>query len=181
MTLSHKMICHEGCNKSLISQTDHKIFLWETNPNPMPDSVPAYRRRTEFIWQISIAVGRPKIIIISPHHKTANLHQKLFENYFLWSPYVIGQTIIFLPCYFYLLSSFFPRLISAAAGWMSTIDTWCGPSANLECRYERCCMRLAANAGPKSRQKSPSGHHPTTLSGYIFATKACIDNRKKTC
>ena len=32
---------------------------------------------------------------------------------------------------------------------------------------------------PKSRQKSPSGHHPTTLSGYIFATKACIDNRKK--
>jgi len=33
----------------------------------------------------------------------------------------------------------------------------------------------------KSRQKSPSGHHPTTLSGYVFATKACIDNRKKTC
>ena len=28
-------------------------------------------------------------------------------------------------------------------------------------------------------KKSPSGHHPTTLSGYIFATKACIDNRKK--
>ena len=31
----------------------------------------------------------------------------------------------------------------------------------------------------KSRQKSPSGHHRTILSGYIFATKACIDNRKK--
>ena len=31
----------------------------------------------------------------------------------------------------------------------------------------------------KSRQKSPSGHHLTTLSGYIFATKARIDNRKK--
>jgi len=30
----------------------------------------------------------------------------------------------------------------------------------------------------KSRQKSPSGHHRTTL-GYIFATKACINNRKK--
>ena len=28
-------------------------------------------------------------------------------------------------------------------------------------------------------KKSPSGHHPTTLSGYIFANKACIDNRKK--
>jgi len=31
----------------------------------------------------------------------------------------------------------------------------------------------------KSRQKSPSGHHCTTLSGYIFAIKAHIDNRKK--
>ena len=31
----------------------------------------------------------------------------------------------------------------------------------------------------KSRQKSPSGHHPTNLSGYIFGTKACIDNLKK--
>ena len=30
----------------------------------------------------------------------------------------------------------------------------------------------------KSRQKSSSGHHRTTSSGYIFATKACIDNRK---
>ena len=31
----------------------------------------------------------------------------------------------------------------------------------------------------KSRQKSPSGHHRTTLSGYMFATEARIDSRKK--
>jgi len=31
----------------------------------------------------------------------------------------------------------------------------------------------------QKRQKSPSGHHRTTLSGYIFATKARINNRKK--
>ena len=31
----------------------------------------------------------------------------------------------------------------------------------------------------KSRQKLPSLHHRTNLLGYIFATKACIDNRKK--
>ena len=54
-------------------------------------------------------------------------------------------------------------------------------SENLECRSEMCCTRLAGNAGPKqSPKKSPSGHHPTNLSGYIFATKARIDNRKKT-
>jgi len=37
-------------------------------------------------------------------------------------------------------------------------------------------MRLAGNAG---RKQSPSAHHRTTLSGYIFATKARIDNLKK--
>jgi len=43
---------------------------------------------------------------------------------FLWPPYVIGQAIIFLPQGFYLTllsSSFFPRLISAATDWMSTV------------------------------------------------------------
>jgi len=39
-----------------------------------------------------------------------------------------------------------------------------------------CCTWLAGNAGCK---KSPSAHHRTTFSGYIFATKACIDNWKK--
>ena len=39
-----------------------------------------------------------------------------------------------------------------------------------------CCMWLAENTG---RKKSPSGHHPTTLSGYISATRACNDNWKK--
>jgi len=37
-------------------------------------------------------------------------------------------------------------------------------------------MRLAENTGHK---KSPSGHHRTTLSGYIFAIKAHVDNLKK--
>ena len=31
----------------------------------------------------------------------------------------------------------------------------------------------------KIARNSPSGHHPTNLSGYIFVTKACIENRKK--
>jgi len=42
-----------------------------------------------------------------------------------------------------------------------------------------CCTRLAGNAGPKKLPKIASGHHHTTSSGYIFATKAHIDNRKK--
>jgi len=50
-----------------------------------------------------------------------------FMQIILWSPYGIGQAIIFLSCGFYLsfflsfyLSSF-PCLISAVTDWMSTI------------------------------------------------------------
>jgi len=38
-----------------------------------------------------------------------------------------------------------------------------------------CCTRLTENTG---RKNSPHSHYCTTLSGCIFATKACIDNRK---
>ena len=39
----------------------------------------------------------------------------------LWSPYVIGQAIHYIFALWFLLSSSFPRLISAVADWMSTI------------------------------------------------------------
>ena len=45
----------------------------------------------------------------------------------------------------------------------------------------KCAARgsLQIRGAKKSRQKSPYGHHRTTLLSYIFATKARIDNRKK--
>jgi len=46
-------------------------------------------------------------------------------------------------------------------------------------RAARGWLKILQDAN-KSRQKSPYGHHRTTLSGFIFATKAHIDNRKKT-
>jgi len=74
---------------------------------------------------------------------------------YLWPPNSAGHYTFLL----WFLSSFFL--------------SFCGLSANLECRSEMCCMRLKYRT-----QKSPSAHHRTTLSGYIFAIKACIDNRK---
>jgi len=44
---------------------------------------------------------------------------------------------------------------------------------------EICCTRFAENAGHKNVAKNRHGHHRTILSGYIFATKARINNRKK--
>ena len=91
--------------------------------------------------------------------------------------------IIFSSCGFFLLFFYllFSSPISAVADWMSTILPhkgwpWC------EFRMQVWNVLHAAlwNTGRKNnRQKSPSGHHRTNLSGYIFATQACIDNRKK--
>jgi len=90
-----------------------------------------------------------------------------------------GDHYIFI-LWFLLSCSFFPRLISAVGDWMSAyFHTWCGLSANLGCSSETRCTRLAGNAGHKKSPKSPSAHHRTTLSGYIFTTKARIDDRKK--
>ena len=44
---------------------------------------------------------------------------------------------------------------------------------------KRAARGSLKNTGCKNSPKSPSGHHRTTLSGYIFATKARIENRKK--
>jgi len=75
---------------------------------------------------------------------------------------------------------FFPRLISAVADWMSAIllhMVW-------PCEFRTHVWNMLQTARwtyrtQKWRKKSPSAHHHTSLSGYIFAKKACINNRKK--
>jgi len=39
----------------------------------------------------------------------------------LWPHIVIGRPLYFCPIFFFFYVSFFPRLISAVADWMSTI------------------------------------------------------------
>ena len=58
---------------------------------------------------------------------------------------------------FFYLSIFFFFLAESQrpqVGCLPYSDTWSGPSTNLECRSERCCTRLAANAGPKKVAKN---------------------------
>jgi len=68
-----------------------------------------------------------------------------------------------------LSSSFylFPHLISAVADWMSTILLHMGgPSANLICRSETCCTRLAE----KNRtQKVAKNRHLGTIAQLCWA------------
>jgi len=75
----------------------------------------------------------------------------------IMAAYGIGRPLYFHPVVssIFLLSfflPFFPRLISAAADWMSTILPHY-LSANLGRRSEMCCTLLAENTGRKNRQK----------------------------
>ena len=81
--------------------------------------------------------------------------------------------VLFLPFFFSFFSS--ANLSGPRLDVYHTSTQRCGLSANLECRYEMYCTRLAENTG---RKKSPSRHHRTTLLGHIFATKVRIENRK---
>jgi len=76
---------------------------------------------------------------------------------------------------------FFPRLISAVAHWMSAILAhmmW--PYCEFRTQVWNVLHAARWKYTPqKIAKNSPSGCHRTTLSSYIFATKARIDNRKK--
>jgi len=56
----------------------------------------------------------------------------------------------------------------------SAVATRSSPPPSL--RKKTCCWIYRTQ---KSCKKLPSVHHRTILSGHIFATKGCIDNRKK--
>ena len=85
--------------------------------------------------------------------------------------------VLFLFSFFFL---FFPHLSQRSQiGCLLCFYTWCGPSANLECRSEMWGTQLIGNTGHKTRQKFAICNHRTTLLGHIFAIKARIDNRKK--
>jgi len=62
-----------------------------------------------------------------------------------------------LSCGFFYLQSIFYLLFLAYSqpskiGCLPYFYTWCGLSANLRCRSETCCTRLAENTGRKNRQ-----------------------------
>jgi len=61
------------------------------------------------------------VFLLVPAH-LGSPGQRAIKWLLLWPPYVIGGPLYFCPVVsFYLLLRFFPRLISAATDWMSTI------------------------------------------------------------
>jgi len=94
---------------------------------------------------------------LGPHWAVTVHSWVLYHSCLLWPPCVADADVIFLPCGFFLSSSIFfyssPNLSSRRLDVYHT-STWCGPSANLECRSEMCCTRLAGNTGRKNDAKT---------------------------
>ena len=81
----------------------------------------------------------------------------------------------------YLSSIFFssPNLSSWRLDvYHTSFHTWCGPSANLECRSEMCSTRLAGNSGPKNDAKIAICARSHKFVERYLRNNACIDNRK---
>jgi len=88
-------------------------------------------------------------------------------------PVVSSSSSIFL--------SFFSSPNSVVADWISAIRPHMHVWPYCEFKMQVWNVLHAARSKyrtQKSRQKSPSGHHRPTLSGYIFAIKARFDNGK---
>ena len=82
-----------------------------------------------------------------------------------------NRQAIFLSCGFFFFLLFFLLFSSqrSQSGCLPYFDTWCGPSANLGCRSEMCCTRLAGNTG---RKKSPKIHHLCIIAQLCRATSS---------
>ena len=115
-----------------------------------------YRQRDNGL----VALGEP---FYKRSRKNYNVSVTVDSNIFSFVMAVLcnmaGHYIFARGFFFYLL--FFPRLISAAADWiLPYFLRWCGLSANLRCRSETCCTRLAESTG---RKKSPKIRHLGTI------------------
>jgi len=91
----------------------------------------------------------------------------------------IEQAFYFHP----VVSSFFPRLLSSVTDWMYTVGyfhTSCGLIVDIWNAGLKCAARgWLKIQDAKNAKNSPSAHHRTTLSGYIFALRHASTIGKK--
>ena len=94
----------------------------------------------------------------------------------LQSPYVIGQTIyIFI---LFLLSFFSSPNLSGRRLDVCHTSTHGVALVRIQNAGLKCAARGSLKIQKMTQKIAIYGHPPTILSGYIFATEACIDNRK---
>ena len=134
---------------------------------------------------------RPQVMpFYSDKHWFLSCLRRKSQNNLLWPLCVADADIIFLPCDFYLssfllLPSFF-SLPNLSGRRLDVYHTSTHGVALVRIENAPQVWSVVHAARWKCRtkkiaKKSPSGHHPTTLSGYIFAIKAMYRQSEKTC
>ena len=88
------------------------------------------------------------------------------------------RTLYFCPVVssFFLLSIFSRLFPPSQIGCLPYLHIWCGLSANVGRRSERCCTRLAENTGCK---KSPKIRHLRTIAQVCRATSSRLRHISK--
>jgi len=111
-----------------VTNTKWPLILHRFGPflNQRRESVSANVRRwkiSEFLYRVFSTSQKLLKWVLSTIVGCFCAGYRLSSTVFLWSPYGIGQTIIFSSgsFFFFLLLSYFPRVISAVGDWMSAI------------------------------------------------------------
>jgi len=94
------------------------------------------------------------------HSKDCYILLMLYFTPVIMATYRNGLAILFYPCAFFFLLFFLAYSQPSQIGCLPYFHTWCGPSANLECRSEMCCTRLDEDTQHK---KSPKIHYLHTI------------------
>jgi len=112
-----------------------------------------------FLWEETCSVSRPQVV-------RGDQTWTFFSCLSLF--YV---TVLFLSFWYTIICVLLAQVYCIFCGNLSWFlwSPYVTGQARWKYRMQKWC------------KKTPSEHHRTTLSGYIFATKARIDNRKKTC
>jgi len=98
-----------------------------------------------------------------------SLLTKIIKIGSLWPPCWIGQATVFLSCGFYLSSFFLAYSHRSEIRCPPYFCTWCGLSANWECRSEMCCTRLAGNT---RRENDAKNRHLRTIAQLYRAVSS---------
>ena len=173
--------------------------LWDTSNDKIKN---IYLGNSEKHFRHSFFLRTLQLCIFQLHlHMYTSAYGYRYLGAYLWPPCIITQAIYIFVLSFvmvalcnradhyifalWFLSSFFffsfPRLISAVAEWMSSIlphMVW----PQCEFRMHVGNVLQAARWKYRTQKKSPkiaTWAQSYNVSGYIYATKARIDNQKK--
>jgi len=112
-------------------------------------------------------------------YSRSHAHSNVFFLAALWN--IQGRPLYFLSMWF-LPSSSSSFFLSVFLAYSQPSQIGCLPYTSTHdvalVRIYDAGLKCDARGSQKIAKNSPSAHHRTTLSGYIYATKARIDNRK---